>query len=86
MENFTHGIMVIDRNNPNDDGSIPVVHFVGYWDEPKENDVMGLYNEFKTDEALGLSETIDELELVPATQDVLEHFNSLNFHDHEEIN
>jgi len=83
MEKFTHGIMVIDPKNPNDDGSVPVIHFVGYWEEPSDNDVYGLYNEFKTDEDLGLVDKIDELEMVKATPDVLEHFNSLNFEDHE---
>ena len=84
MEKFTHGIMVVDRNNPNDDGTIPVVHFVGYWDEPSENDVYGLYNELKTDEEHGLTDTIDELDLVSAPQHVLDHFNSLKFEDHED--
>jgi|AntRauMFilla1563_2_1112583.scaffolds.fasta_scaffold71374_2 hypothetical protein len=86
IEKFTHGIMVIDPKNPNEDGSIPVRHFVGYWEEPQEEDVQSLYDELRTDEELGLTETIDELELAPATQEVLKHFNSLNYHDHEEDN
>ena len=81
MEKFTHGIMVIDPKNPNEDGSIPVRHFVGYWNEPKEEDVLGLYDELKDDEQFGLTETIDDLEIVPATQEVL---NYLNSHTHEE--
>ena len=83
MEKFTHGIIAIDRKNPNDDGTIPVLHFVGYWSEPAENDIYGLYNELKTDEELGLVDRIDELDLVPASQDVLDHFNNLNYEDHE---
>lgn len=83
MEKFTHGVMVIDPKNPNEDGSIPVVHFVGYWSEPSEDDVYGLYEEFKTDKEFGLTEKIDDLELTPASQEVLEHFNSLNYEDHE---
>lgn len=75
---------MVDRKNPNEDGTIPVVHFVGYWEEPSENDVYGLYNELKTDEELGFVDTIDELDLVPASQDVLNHFNNLNFEDHED--
>ena len=85
FEKFTHGIMVIDPKNPNDDESIPVRHFVGYWQEPKEEDVLGLYDELRTDETLGLTEVIDDLELVPATQEVLDYFNS-HIHDHEEDN
>jgi len=85
MEDFTHGIMVIDPNNPNEDGSIPVIHFVGYWSEPKENDVIGLYNELKTDEEFGLTETIDDYELVPATQEAIEYFNA-HTHYHAEDN
>lgn len=83
FEKFTHGIMVIDSKNPNEDGSIPVRHFVGYWEEPRKEDVLGLYDELKDDKEYGLTETIDELELAPATEDVLKHFNSLNYHDHD---
>ena len=76
FEKFTHGIMVIDPKNPNEDGSIPVRHFVGYWEEPDEDAVMDLYDELKTDKEFGLTEIIDDLELVPATEDVLEYFNT----------
>jgi len=86
MEKFTHGVMVIDPKNPNEDGTIPVIHFVGYWSEPSGDDVYALYEEFKTDEELGLTETIDELEIVRATPDALEYFNNLNFEDHEDDN
>lgn len=83
MEKFTHGIIAITPNNPNEDGSIPVVHFVGYFEEPQEVDVLGLYDELSTDEELGLTEMMDDIELVPATPEVLEHFNSLNIYDHD---
>lgn len=83
FEKFTHGIMVIDRNNPNEDGGIPVRHFVGYWEEPDDDAVMELYEEFKTDETHGLTQTIDDLELVPATQEVINYFNQ-RIHDHED--
>jgi hypothetical protein len=85
FEKFTHGIMVIDPENLNEDGSIPVRHFVGYWQEPRKDDVLGLYDELKDDEQFGLTEIIDDLELVPATQEVIDYFNS-HIHDHEEDN
>lgn len=74
--------MVIDRKNPNDDETIPMVHFRGYWEKPSHDDIVGLYNELRTDEEFGLIEIIDNLDLVPATQEVIEHYNSLNY-DHE---
>ena len=80
---FTHGIMVIDPKNPNEDGSIPVRHFVGYWEEPQEADVLSLYDELRTDEEFGLTEIIDDLELVPATPEVLEYFNTHIHEDHD---
>lgn len=76
MEKFTHGIMVIDTKNLNEDGSIPVLHFVGYWGEPNKEDVLGLYNELKTSEEFGLIDIIDDLELCPATQEVIDYFIS----------
>lgn len=85
FEKFTHGIMVIDPENLNEDGSIPVYHFVGYWEEPNENAVMDVYEELRSDEEFGLTEKIDELEIVPATQEVIEYFNTY-IHNHEENN
>jgi hypothetical protein len=40
MEKFTHGIMVVDPENPDDIGSdnTTVIHFVGYWQEPPDWD------------------------------------------------
>lgn len=83
FEKFTHGIIAITPEKPNADGSIPVMHFVGYWEKPQEADILGLHEELSNDEELGLTEMMDDIELIPATPEVLEHFNSLNYHDHD---
>lgn len=86
MEKFTHGIMAITPNKPNEDKSIPVIHFVGYWEEPNEQDVLGLYDELSTDEEFGLTEIIGDIELVPATQDVIDYFNTVTQENYEKNN
>lgn len=85
MEKFTHGIMVTNPDEPFDDGSIPVVHFVGYWSEPSSEDVLGLIDELHTDKEFGLTEIADTLDYLPATQEVIEYMN-LNTHYNEENN
>ena len=85
MEKFTYGIMVTNPDKPNDDGSIPVVHFVGYWTEPSKEDVLGLIDELHTDKEFGLIEIADTLDYLPATQEVIDYMN-LNTNYHEENN
>jgi hypothetical protein len=82
MEKFTHGIIVVHPEMANDEG-VPVVHFVGYWDEPTKADVESLMNEIETDEEFGLTELArdNKLEYYPAPEDILEYYNSLNYEE-----
>lgn len=84
MEKFTHGIMVVNPNNLDENGDIPVLHFVGYWNEPTENDVMSLWDEFNEDDSFALQDQINEIELLPAPEDVIEYYNSVIDFDDED--
>lgn len=76
MEKFTHGIMVVKPSEANEFG-VPVVHFVGYWNEPTIVDVDSLVDELSTDVKFGLIE--DQLngllEYYPATEEILNYYN-----------
>ena len=61
MNRFTHGIVVINPNVVDENGDYPVVHFVGYWDEPAQEDFESLKKELETDEDFGLRDILNEL-------------------------
>jgi hypothetical protein len=73
MKKFNYGLMVINPAHK-DDEFIHVLHFVGYWNAPTVNDRNHLYDELKTDTEFGLTELIDELEILPAPKDVVEEY------------
>lgn len=77
MEKFTHGIIAVNPNQPLENGDLAVLHFVGYWSEPQEEDVASLWDELCNDEDFGLKDQIHEIELYPAPQEVVEHYNSV---------
>jgi hypothetical protein len=78
MEKFTHGVMVVQPSLKNEDG-IPVVHFVGYWEEPNRDDIDALITELEEDEDFAFRNEMKagELELYPATQEILDYYNSV---------
>lgn len=82
MEKFKCGIMVIDPLNPDDliGDDVTVIHFVGYWNEPKDWDVEAdrLREELRTDpEFEKYWESADRLIMYPATEDCLEFYNKM---------
>lgn len=85
MEKFTHGIMVVIPSQA-DEHAVPVVHFVGYWEEPQKSDVVGLMHELETNEEFNLvaEANVGLLEYYPATPEILEHYNSVVDNEKEE--
>ena len=81
MNKFTHGIMVIDPLNTDDLDSenVSVVHFVGYWSEPKDWDAEAnrLREELRTDPDEYYRPMIDRLLFYPATADCLKYYNDI---------
>lgn len=85
IEEFTHGIMAVNPNRPDEDGNIEILHFVGYWEEPNEDDIIGLWEELKENEEFGMQEHVDEIELRPAPMEIVEYYNSVvQIQDNEE--
>lgn len=76
MNKFTHGIIVLNPNLEDEDG-IPIVHFLGLWQEPTENVIEDLKNELSTDPEFGLIDDIDELEFIFANQEHVDMFNEM---------
>jgi len=76
MRKFTHGIMVLNVKRTTENGDYPVVHFVGYWEEPTKEDIEHIKNELKNDPAFRFRDIFDELEFFAATQDCLDYYNN----------
>jgi len=82
MEKFKCGIIVIDPLNPEDMGTenTTVIHFVGYWEEPKDWDVEAdrLREELRTDPDFEYyRDIVDRLMMYPATEDCLKFYNDM---------
>jgi hypothetical protein len=67
-----YGLIVID---PSQEGeSFSVLHFSGYWEEPTQTDVDNLRKELTEDKSFGLTQLIDQLEILPAPQYIVDQF------------
>ncbi len=67
-----YGLMVVD---PNQDGDmLGILHIAGYWEEPTQTDVDNLRKELAEDKRLGLTLLIDQLEILPAPDYIVEQF------------
>jgi hypothetical protein len=82
MKKFTHGIVIIKQSDvvkgasENGEG-IPVIQFVGYWSEPTVDEYTALREEIETDESLGLKDIANQVVFIPASQEVIDHYNSI---------
>ena len=73
MENIkdcTHGIIVFDPESQ-DEESIEMMHWVGYWQQPNIEDLEELKKELAEDDQFGLVDIADRLEYVPCSGDDL---------------
>jgi hypothetical protein len=77
IKEFTHGIMAINPNQPDENDDLEILHFVGYWSEPTEDDVISLWEELKTNGDFGLKDYMDEVELRPAPTEIVEYYNKV---------
>jgi hypothetical protein len=76
MNRFTHGIIVLNPNLEDEEGT-PIVHFLGLWQEPTEKDIEDLKEELKSDPEFEQYENVDELEFMFANQEHVEMFNEM---------
>jgi hypothetical protein len=69
LADITHGIAAVTKDET--DGSIFILHFCGYFEEPSLADFEDLRNELETNPEFGLVDM--EFELILATDDMLKH-------------
>ena len=74
LEDVNYGLMVVDPQSLDENEEMDIVHFVGYWKEPSKSDADSLREELKHDDEFGLTEIADRLQILPAPQNVVEHF------------
>lgn len=71
------GVVVVCPSMANEDGDVPIVHYVGYPSQPTQQDIDSLKDELRTDESFELSEIVDELEFYPASEELVEFYNNI---------
>jgi len=69
--------MVLNPLLEDENGLIPIVHFVGYWSEPDERAVDELRKEIETDESFGLMDVANDLEYALAPDDIVEEYSNI---------
>lgn len=74
---INHGIVIVSKESVlGKTEQVDVIHFVGYENPPTFYDYLSVYKEIATDESLGLTKIADDLLLMPASEDALEHFKN----------
>lgn len=72
IKDIKYGLIAVD---PTQEGDMKdILHFCGYWNKPSKEDAESLLEELKTDEEFGLTEIADRLVIIPAPEDIVEHF------------
>ena len=72
LKDIKYGLMVIDPTQECE--MMDIIHFVGYWVEPTEEDAAQLREELMTDEEFGLTEIAHRLDILPAPDYIVEEF------------
>lgn len=69
---FKYGLMAIDPTQESE--MMDILHFVGYWEEPKKSDADSLREELLTDEEFGLTEIAHRLNILPAPDYIVDEY------------
>lgn len=67
-----YGLIAIDPTEEGENKTI--LHFAGYWTEPKKIDAESLLEELKTDEEFGLTGIADRIIITRASEEIVEYF------------
>jgi hypothetical protein len=67
-----YGLIVVDPSQEGD--MLDVLHFCGYWNKPTQVDVDNLRKELTEDKSFGLTRLMDQLEILPAPQSIVDQF------------
>lgn len=72
---FKYGLIVVDSSQePDGDDMLNILHFVGYWEEPKKSDADSLREELMKDEEFGLTEIAHKVDILPAPDYIVEEY------------
>lgn len=78
VEDMTHGLIAVDPEMYDEENdTIEILHFCGYWSEPAPEEVENLRNELATDEEFGLTEIADRLDIFEAPEEIVKHFREM---------
>lgn len=71
-KHIKYGLVAIDPNEEGDNKTI--LHFCGYWNEPKKEDAESLLEELKTDEEFGLTDIAHRLVIITCPDELVQEF------------
>ena len=74
LNKFTHGLVIIDPSQNEENGDRTIIHFVGYWSKPNNDDVTNLKKELISDFDMDEKFIVEE-----ASEGVVNHYNNLIF-------
>lgn len=71
-EDIKYGLIVVDPTQESE--MLDILHFVGYWDKPNEQDAALLREELMTDKEFGLTEIAHRLDIFPAPDYIVKQY------------
>ena len=72
IKDIKYGLIAID---PEQEGEMKdILHFCGYWNEPKKEDAESLLEELKTDEEFGLTDIAHRLVIIRCPEELIKEF------------
>jgi|JFJP01.1.fsa_nt_gi hypothetical protein len=74
MRRFTHGIIAINPI-PDENDTVRILHFIGLWQAPTEEAFLDFEEEIKTDPEFGLVDIADKIQVLMASQEIVEMYN-----------
>lgn len=83
MKKFTHGIIFVDPTNIDDNDDVAIVHFIGLWGEPTEEQVTGYIEEVRNDPQFGVGELMNRLVVIEAPPEIVEIYNKM-YEEHKQ--
>lgn len=71
-KDIKYGLIVVDPTQESE--MLDILHFVGYWNKPNEQDAASLREELMTDKEFGLTEIAHRLDILPAPDYIVKQY------------
>lgn len=71
-KDIKYGLIVVDPTQESE--MLDILHFVGYWNKPNEQDAASLREELMTDKEFGLTEIAHRLDIFPAPDYIVKQY------------